>query len=72
MDAQSDRIFPHRLDQSGIYHSVCMNCFETVATSFSLATLVEGERQHRCAEARPRKPPQSERDSQIGQLARTA
>ena len=49
METQRDPNFPRRLDQNGIYHSICLTCFQTVSTSFSQASLMEGERQHACA-----------------------
>ena len=48
MDTQAHPNFPRRLDRNGIYHSICLTCFQTVATSFSQTTLVEGERHHIC------------------------
>ena len=48
MDTQRDRNFPRRLDENGIYHSICLNCFQTVATSFSQEALLEEERKHVC------------------------
>ena len=69
MDAQPERIFPHRLDQNGIYHSVCMTCFRTVATSFSLAALVEQERQHWCEGPPLRVTLEPDEGAQMGPLA---
>jgi hypothetical protein len=48
MDTQRDRNFPRRLDENGIYHSICLNCFQTVGTSFSQDELTEAERKHIC------------------------
>jgi hypothetical protein len=47
MDAKSVR-FPRQLDQDGLYHSVCMTCFRTIAISSSLAVIAEKEWSHRC------------------------
>jgi hypothetical protein len=49
MDARPDPNFPHRLDRNGIYHSICLSCFQTVATSFRQAMLIEAEKRHACS-----------------------
>jgi hypothetical protein len=48
MNTQRNRDFPRRLDENGNYHSICLNCFQTVAMSFSQEALVEVEKQHVC------------------------
>jgi hypothetical protein len=48
MNAFRNRDFPRRLDENGNYHSICLNCFQTVATSYSQQALVEIEKQHIC------------------------
>jgi hypothetical protein len=40
--------FPRRLDQNGLYHSVCLTCFQTIAISSSDAVLTEKEWLHKC------------------------
>jgi hypothetical protein len=47
VDATSVR-FPRQLDQDGLYHSVCMTCFRTIAISPSLALIAEKEWSHQC------------------------
>jgi len=57
MNTPASRTFPHHLDWNGVYHSVCLNCFVTVATSFNEDSLSEEERQHRCEETPARLQP---------------
>jgi hypothetical protein len=40
--------FPRQLDQNGLYHSVCMTCFRTIAITSSLLALTEIEWGHQC------------------------
>jgi hypothetical protein len=47
IDAKSVR-FPRQLDQDGLYHSVCMTCFRTIAISSNPAVLAEKEWLHSC------------------------
>ncbi len=48
MDTQRGPNFPRRLDENGIYHSICSKCFQTVAISSSEAALIEAEERHIC------------------------
>ena len=48
MNTLRDRDFPRRLDENGNYHSICLNCFQTVATSYSDEVLVKAEAKHVC------------------------
>jgi uncharacterized protein YbbK (DUF523 family) len=43
--------FAHRHDQDGRYHSICPECFVTVAHSRPEAELAELEQAHVCARA---------------------
>jgi len=60
MNTPTSRTFPHRLDWNGVYHSICLDCFATVATSYSEQTLLEEERQHRCPETLRKRPAAAE------------
>jgi hypothetical protein len=40
--------FPHRRNRDGSFDSICLNCFLTVAKSFSESELEEFEEKHYC------------------------
>ena len=40
--------FPHRLNENGTYDSICLVCFQTIATGANEAGLAEGEQRHVC------------------------
>ena len=40
--------FPHRQDGDGMYHSICSNCFATVARSKPEAVMADLEKAHVC------------------------
>jgi hypothetical protein len=48
MDTQRGPNFPRRLDENGIYHSICSKCFQTVAISSNEVALIEAEERHVC------------------------
>jgi hypothetical protein len=47
MHAKSVR-FPRTVDQDGLYHSVCLTCFRTIAISSNHAVLAEKEWLYSC------------------------
>jgi len=40
--------FVHRIDQYGIFHSICRTCSQTVAINAKESTLRHGEEEHEC------------------------
>jgi hypothetical protein len=48
MAVQAVATFHHSKTIEGIWHSVCLCCFRTVANSFSEATLAPEESTHTC------------------------
>lgn len=40
--------FPHRHHKNGTVDSICLKCYQTVASSKSESDLLEAERVHRC------------------------
>ena len=57
MNAPTIRKFPHHLDWNGVYHSICLDCYSTVATSYNENMLSEEENHHRCEEMPGRRGP---------------
>jgi hypothetical protein len=42
--------FPHRCNPNGTYDSICIECFQTVATRIEEAELAQQESAHVCEE----------------------
>ena len=42
------RPFIHKMDQHGMYHSLCSVCYQTVARAPRESRLIRGEEEHQC------------------------
>ena len=48
MSSIAHAFFPHRCNRDGSFDSICMRCFQTIASCFSESALADAERQHTC------------------------